>query len=153
MLSRSKTDLPSTDSWYAEKCSGWRGVKPALCDCSRNAEHTGALCLFLNCVKCQWLSFKRHFLFFCITLLKRTMPYTLTCHSRVDVAIYTFWLKLLSQFHVDANLYLFAFPLGVDVLGRLRRWLLLLGRRIHDDGSRLHRGCELRLSWVVGPCC
>lgn len=55
--------------------------------------------------------------------------------------------------HFNQNVYLFAFPLGMDVLGRLRWWLLLLGRSTHDDGRCLHRGCELRLGWVVGPCC
>lgn len=48
--------------------------------------------------------------------------------------------------------YLFAFPFGGDVLGGLRRRLLLLRGRVHDDWGGLDRGGELRLGRVVGPC-
>lgn len=50
-------------------------------------------------------------------------------------------------------LYRFPFTFGGDVLGWLRRWLLLLRGRVHNDGRCLHRGGELGLGWIVGPCC
>lgn len=53
---------------------------------------------------------------------------------------------------VKDGTYLFTFPLGGDVLGGLRWRLLLLRGGVHDDRGRLHRGGELWLGRVVGPC-